>query len=321
MAKYHRPRRGSLAFSPRKRAKKEVCRIRRETRVEGKLLQGFAGYKAGMTHVLVRDSIKGSPTYGQDVFTPVTVIEAPPMRVEGVRIYRVTPYGLKALTEAWKEQQLSRIEDAIAKYDGDELELRVIAATQPALISGVPKKKSDVMELMMSGDVNRDYDYVKERLNGEISVKDVFEAGDFVDVTAVTRGKGFQGPVKRWGVKIQNAKAQRAGRGRHVGTLGPWRPARVRWFVPQAGQTGYHQRTEYNKLILKIGEDGSEITPEGGFVKYGIVRNEYLLLKGSVPGPKKRLIRMNLSIRPHPEFRSSEITFICTASQQGCRKA
>ena len=56
------------------------------------------------------------------------------------------------------------------------------------------------------------------------------------------------------------------------------------------GQMGYHQRTEYNKLILKISDNLDEINPKSGFKGYGLVRTKYILLDGSVPGPRKRLI-------------------------------
>ena len=46
---------------------------------------------------------------------------------------------------------------------------------------------------------------------------------------------------------------------------------------------GFHQRTEYNKLIMKIGNNGSEITPKGGFLRYGVINTEYVIVKGSVP--------------------------------------
>jgi len=102
-----------------------------------------------------------------------------------------------------------------------------------------------------------------------------------------------------------------------VGAIGGWRPRRVRWRVPQMGQTGYHQRTEYNKRVMKIGVSDEAITPKGGFVRYGTVTNEYLVLKGSVPGPKKRLIRISHAIRPHPRQGVPEIIAISTRSQQG----
>jgi large subunit ribosomal protein L3 len=69
-----------------------------------------------------------------------------------------------------------------------------------------------------------------------------------------------------------------------------------------AGQLGFQTRTELNKRILKIGENGEEINPKGGFKNYGIVKTNYLLLEGSVPGPKKRLVRLRAAIRP-PKIR------------------
>jgi large subunit ribosomal protein L3 len=324
MAKRHRPRRGSLAFSPRKRARSETCRIKREDRAVGRVLQGFAGYKAGMTHLVLNDDYSHSLTKGMEIAVPATIIETPPMRVVGFRLYKDTNYGKRAITEAWagaatgEGGDLSAMEEIITKSeDNQALSLHLIASTAPKVVSGVPKKKQDLMEIKMSGEVDKDLEYAKEAFGKELKINDVIKEGDFVDVTAVTTGKGTQGPVKRWGIMIQNAKAKRSGRGRHVGAIGGWTPRRVRWRVPQLGQTGYQQRTEYNKRIMKVGENGEEITPKGGFVKYGIVRNEYIVLKGSVPGPKKRLVRISHAIRPHPKLGVPEIDYISTKSQQG----
>ena len=56
----------------------------------------------------------------------------------------------------------------------------------------------------------------------------------------------------------------------------------------KGGQTGFHQRTEFNKRVLKISHpEEDEITPSGGFLHYGEVRNSYVLIEGSVPGPLK----------------------------------
>src|SRR5437879_7539509 len=84
---------------------------------------------------------------------------------------------------------------------------------------------------------------------------------------------------------------------RNIGTIKNIQPGYVRPTVPQGDQFGYHQRTEYNKRILKIGEKGDEITPNGGFLSYGMVRNPYVLLHGSIPGPAKRLIRLRDAAR------------------------
>ena len=147
-------------------------------------------------------------------------------------------------------------------------------------------------------------------------MSEVFKEGEYVDVSAITKGKGFQGPVKRWGIKILPRKT-RKGR-RQVGSIGPWTPARIMWTVPMAGQMGYHQRTEYNKRILKIGDDGKEVTPRGGFLRYGPIRSDYVVLAGSVPGPTKRLVHLRQAIRPKTaEISTPTITHISTVSQQG----
>jgi large subunit ribosomal protein L3 len=82
---------------------------------------------------------------------------------------------------------------------------------------------------------------------------------------------------------------------------------------------GYHQRTEYNKRILKIGENGKEITPAGGFPNYGEIRNQYIIIHGSIPGPAKRLIRLRDAVRYQKgvKVEKPEITYISTMSKQG----
>jgi len=302
MPKKHRPRRGSLAYSPRKRAKKPVATIKNYPSVEKPKVMGFAGYKAGMTHVIMLDDVPHSMTEGREIPVPVTVLETPPLKVVGIRIYKYTDYGKKCLAKG--------------KEDGDEV--CVLLATKPEVASGVPKKKPELMECRVGGNFKESLAYAKSLAGKEILITDVFSEGETVDVAAVSKGKGTEGPVKRWGVMIQPAKAQRSSRGRHVGSLGPWHPAHVSWRVPQLGQMGYHQRTEYNKRILKIGADGKEITPNGGFIRYGIVRNSYILIKGSIPGPAKRLIRLRPMIRGVAEKpRVPKITYISTESKQG----
>ncbi len=327
--KWHRPRRGSLAFSPRKRASSIIPRIRAwPVSSETKLL-GFAGYKAGMTHVVMVDDRKNSPTYGEEIVAPVTVIETPPMKVMGIRVYRNTAYGLQIAAEVWADkldQHLSRrvnlpkkAKDAESLKEIDGLaEVRVITYTQPYKMTGVPKKVPDVMEQKVGGEAEEALDYAISILGKEVKVNDVFNEGAFIDVLGITKGKGFQGPVKRWGVITLDAKHARSSKHRRVGTLGPWNPHHVRWTVPQAGQMGFHQRTEFNKRILKIGENGEEITPNGGFPHYGVVRNEYVLVSGSVPGSVKRLIRMRDAIRPPAEsYEGVNLLYVSTTSKQG----
>ncbi|MCD6473891.1 MAG: 50S ribosomal protein L3 [Thermoplasmata archaeon] len=328
MAQHSKPKRGSHAFSPRKRARSIVPTIRSWPSDNGAskpYLQGFAGYKAGMTHVLVVDYRPTSTTSGQQVFVPVTVLETPPMKIFALRLYQKTPYGMKSLTEIWADgDAIKELQDVIPvpkkkkekevkQYD----DIRVLAMTEPWKITGVPQKKPHIMEIRVGGASLEDrFKYANELLGKEVTIKDVFKEGDMMDAIAVTKGKGFQGAVKRWGVKLLHHKNRK--HRRMIGTLGPWL-SWVRPTVPQAGQMGFHKRTEYNKRILKIGENGEEITPDGGFPHYGIVRNEYVIVHGSLPGSVKRIIRMRHAIRyiKGVKVEMPEITYISTTSKQG----
>lgn len=328
--KEHRPKRGSLAFSPRKRAKRIVPRIRNWPECKEVRLQGFAGYKAGMTHVVMIDDRKNSLSYGEEIIIPVTVLETPPMKIAGIRIYEETQYGLKILEEFWSnsldpfldrrvkipKKSIDVDLDKIREIEGDEV--RVLTYTQPYLLTGVPKKVPDLMEQRVGGSFKEALEYAISKLGKEIAISEVFKEGDIVDVSAITKGKGFEGVVKRWGVITMNAKHARSSKGRRVGTLGPWTPHKIRWTVPQYGQMGFHQRLEFNKRILKIGNNGEEITPKGGFPHYGVVRNSYVLIAGSVPGSVKRLVRIRDAIRPpKAEFAGVNLVYVSTSSKQG----
>jgi large subunit ribosomal protein L3 len=283
-----------------------------------------------MTHVMMVDDTPNSPTQGLEISVPVTVVEAPAMKIAAVRTYRNTPYGKRVVGETWfaavsgdlaKRAPIPKkpAHGPVTVEDSDEI--RVLAYTSPAGVSGIPRKTPELMEMPVGGDdAHAAYEYGHDMLGKEIAAADVFKEGMLIDVTAITKGKGVQGPVKRWGVTIQDRKAFRGGKGRHIGNLGPWNPARVRWTVPQLGQMGYQQRTEYNKRILQIGSDGAAVTPAGGFIRYGLVRRAYLLLQGSIPGPSKRLIRMRPAVRPTPAASSMpELTYVSLQSKQGVR--
>ncbi len=334
MPEKEHPRRGSLAHAPKKRSKKEKPRVRNWPEESEVGLLGFAGYKAGMTHVFMIDDHPGRHTEGQEVNVPVTILEVPPIRICGIRIYGKDFEGEKALTEVWTEETSDDLEKTVEipddydqetafenaeKFleDGKVEDIVILFHTQPKL-SSVPKKKPEVMELQIGGEsIDEKWDYAKEILGDEISFSETFDEGKYSDVFAITKGKGFEGPVQRWGVKVQPRKVQQARR--HTGVLGPWRPARIMRTVPTSGQEGYHQRMEYNKRILKIGEDGEEVTPEGGFLRFGEIQTDFILIKGSVPGPTKRLIFLRKPMRPKEEVPTNppEITYIDTSSQQG----
>jgi len=274
-------------------------------------LLGFMGYKAGTTHVYMVEDKPASPDFGKETAHTATILDTPPIVICALRAYTKTSDGLKTLTESWMknppddfdrlltlpenfnpETTLKKMEENLEKI----AEFRFLASTQPRL-AGVPKKKPELMEIKVDGGSIKDqFTYVKKLLGKTISVADVFKEGQFLDVISVTKGKGWQGPVKRWGVRIRSRKSRKTKRG--VGTLGPWNPRRVLYTVPRAGQMGYHQRTEYNKRILKVGTNGNEVTPKGGFLRYGPIKGTYMLIDGSLPGPAKRLIRLRCPARP-----------------------
>ena len=332
--KKHAPKHGSLAYSPRKRAKRLLARIRYwpEIETDTPRLLGFIGYKAGMTHVFTIEDRKRSPNYGKEIIRPATVLETPPMLICAIRAYAKTPYGFRTFTEAWMkdppeelervftvpenfntEENLKKIEENLEKI----AKIRVIAITQPKQAS-VPKKKPEVAEIEVGGGtIQQQYEYTKNLLGRTVTPAEIFKEGQYIDVIAVSTGKGFQGPVKRWGITILQHKGRKTKRG--VATLGPWKPTRVMYSVPRAGQMGFHQRTEYNKRILKIGADGKEITPKGGFIRYGIIRGAYMLIEGSIPGTEKRPIRLRYPARPpkHVAEEPPQMTYVSLESPQG----
>jgi large subunit ribosomal protein L3 len=342
--KKHAPRRGSLGVRPRKRAARLVPRVKTWPEVESQnpLPLAFLAYKAGMTHAYVIDDTPGALTHGREIFVPVTVLEAPPMVVAAVRVYGYDPnIGLYSLGEAWAQPEdlkqkysldIDRVIPRLRVPDTDKAaeklrslvdsvyDVRVIAMTQPRLVGGLSKKKPDVLEIKIGGGdgIAARLEYALSLLGGALKVSDVFREGQFVDVIAVTKGKGFQGVIKRYGVKeLPRWHKHRKGSRSGPGTRGP--ATTFSWSeVPQPGQTGFHRRTEYNKRILRIGENGYEVTPAGGFLHYGIVNSTYVMLAGSIPGTPKRPVVLRHPVRPHwtPEA-PPKITYISLQSKQG----
>jgi large subunit ribosomal protein L3 len=334
--KKHAPRHGSLAYLPRKRAAEIKGRVRnwKDSGDEINFL-GFAGFKAGMTHLTYIEDQKNSPYYGKELMKPVTILEVPPLILIGIRIYNEDEYGKYIIGEIFSSNFNQYLERKLnvpnpEKYDSQKLkekllnkldntsEIRGIFQTQPYL-SSIPRKKPDIIEIKLNSirDPKREFNYAFEKLGEQLRARDILIEGELIDIIAITKGKGFQGPVKRYGIKIlprKNSKVRRA-----VACIGPWHPARVLYTVPRPGQLGFHQRTEYHKRIMLIGENEEEINPKGGLINYGKIKGDYLIILGTVPGPKKRLIRIRKTIRQIKSFeaQSPEITFISRESQQG----
>jgi large subunit ribosomal protein L3 len=309
MPQIRKPRKGSLQFWPRKRAKRHYARVKYWAPFNEPKPLGFAGYKVGMTHALFTDTRKTSVTKGMEVSFPTTVIECPPLKVSSVRFYKKTNSGSTLISEVFADKldkELSRkipIPKKIKKKIEDTKDfddIMLLVYTQPKL-TGIGKKKPELFEIAIGGKKEDKLKYAKEKLGKEITVNDVLKQGQQIDVHAITKGKGYQGPVKRFRIGLKPHKSEKSRR--QPGSLGGWsEQGHVMWRVAHAGQMGYQQRTEYNKLILKIGNKPTEINPKGGFLSYGLVKNDYILVKGGVIGPKKRVIRLNYAIRPNKKI-------------------
>ncbi|MGI0085350.1 MAG: 50S ribosomal protein L3, partial [Nitrososphaerales archaeon] len=147
------------------------------------------------------------------------------------------------------------------------------------------------------GDITKQFAFLKDLLGKEVKIDQVFQKGVEVDVAAITKGKGIEGPITRWGVKKKQHKSRKSVRA--LGTLGPISPATIMYTVPRAGQMGFHQRLARNSRVLAIGNaQQNPITPSGGFLHFGEVRGDYMIIRGSIPGPVKRLVDLRLPIYP-----------------------
>jgi large subunit ribosomal protein L3e len=233
--------------------------------------------------------------------------------------------------------EVKRRLDYIRKYADV---VRVIAHSQVKKIKNLRMKKAHVMEIQINGgNVADKVDFGYKLFEKPVTVKNVFNANECIDTIAVTKGHGKKGVVSRYGVAKLPRKTHRGLR--RVACIGSWHPGRVRYSVARHGQKGFHHRTEIHKKIYRIGDaieydaDGKptkfnastdfdltakSITPMGGFVRYGVVKQDYIMIRGSCPGPKKRPITLRKPIvTPNSSIAKEDISlkFIDTSSQYG----
>jgi len=339
-------------------------------------LTAFIGYKAGMTHILRELEKPGSKAHKKEIVEAVTIIETPPMMGVGVVGYKKTLNGLQAIGTAWasnlseecrrrfyknwfrakkdKKDKKAANGKAFTKYakkfadksDVVTLEklkknadvIRLIAHTQIHKLKK-RQKKAHIMEIQVNGgDIPAKVDFCTNSFEKEISVDNVFAKDEMIDTIGVTKGRGTEGVITRWGITRLPRKTHRGLR--KVACIGAWHPARVSYTVARVGQNGYHHRTETNKKVYQIGKlqqkDNGEIidntcktntdltekgiTPMGGFVRYGPIRNDYMMIKGSCPGPVKRPITLRKSLHPPVNSDAAEtvtLKFIDTSSKFG----
>jgi len=323
-------------------------------------LTAFMGYKAGMNQIVREVDRSGAKLHKKEVVEAVTVLETPPMYVVGIVGYVATPTGLRTLTTVWahtlSEEFMRRLyknwyrskKKAFTKYtkkygtdEGQksiarELEkiakycsvVRVIAHTQIRLVK-LRQKRAHIMEIQVNGGTSTEkVAFAKKLLEQQVNVDSVFGVNELIDTLAATKGKGYEGVTTRWGTTRLPRKTHKGLR--KVACIGAWHPSGVRYSVARAGQNGYHHRTEVNKKIYYIGKKGDcktefdltskKITPVGGYPHYGEVNEDYIMIRGSCPGVRKRVITLRKSIVPITNRTAQEqitLKFIDTASTFG----
>jgi len=209
--------------------------------------------------------------------------------------------------------------------------IRVIAHTD-ILAVRLRQKKADIMEIQVNGgNVEDKINFAKGLLEKQVRFSDVFAQNEMTDIIGASRGHGNEGVTTRWGTTRLPRKTHRGLR--KVACIGSWHPSRLPYTVARAGQNGYHHRTELNKKIYRIGLKETEndattdtdlteknITPLGGFPHYGVINNDWVMLKGGIIGPKKRVITFRKTMRPNTSIAAREeitLSFIDTASKFG----
>lgn len=303
------PRKGSLQFWPRKRAAKFLPRVNWSTITNTSTpIKGIICYKAGMASALVKDNTPNSMTKGKKIAIPVTILECPGAKIFSVRFYKngivhseyVNEHLDKELKKKVKvpKKNLKKLEE-FKEYDDITLILYSVVKK-----TGI-KKTPDLLEVGLSGSVEEKLTFVKEHLQKEMSIVDIFSSGQLVDVRGLTKGKGFQGPVKRFGITLRQHKSEKGVR--KVGSIGPWHPARVTFRTPMAGQLGMFSRISYNKKIIALGKGDERMK---GIKNYGDVKTDYIILAGSIQGPSKRQLAVTCAMRPTKDQMKKQYEFV-----------
>ena len=314
--KHGQPRRGSLAYSPRGRAKSMEARIRAWPQVDSDepRLLAHAGFKAGCVQLVSIDEREHVPNHGKQVVTLGTVIVTPPLVIVGIRGYVRDVNGRHARFDVFTKDAPKNLEKVIKikpdDVDIDEAEklltkvkeIYAIVTITPRLV-GLEQKSPYIFEVgVKGGDIQKQFAFVKDLLWIEVKFDEVFENGTYVDTAAITKGKGWQCFIYRWGAKRKQHKSRKTVR--ELGSLGPITPQNVMYTVPRAGQTGFHQRIEYNKRIIVMSNtliEEFEINPDGVFKHFWNVTGDFIIVKGSVPGTYRRLIKLRKQIRKEPK--------------------
>lgn len=225
-------------------------------------MKGILGRKIGMTQVFTTDG----------KLIPVTVVEATPNVVLQKKTVATDGY------------------DAIQVGFEDKREKLATKAHKGHVAKAGTAPKRFIREFrydeMMSYEVGQ-----------EIKV-DSFVAGEVVDVTGTSKGKGYQGVIKRHGQHI-GPKGHGSGAHRIVGSMGPIAPNRIAPGKKLPGQMGSVRRTVQNLEIIAVD-----------------VENNVLLIKGSIPGPKKGLVVVKSAIKANGKVNPAEDLIIYETEEE-----
>ncbi|MBX2807958.1 MAG: 50S ribosomal protein L3 [Cellvibrionaceae bacterium] len=193
---------------------------------------GLVGRKSGMTRVFADDGVS----------IPVTVIEVEPNRV--TQIKRLESDGYDAVQVTLGSRRPSRVSKSlVGHYSKADVEAGSVLRELPGAVDDAVV------------------------LGAELTVAG-FEAGQIVDVTGVSKGKGFAGGVKRWNFRMQDATHGNSLSHRAPGSIGQCQtPGRVFKGKKMAGQMGAKRVTVQNLEVVKVD-----------------VERNLLLIKGAVPG-------------------------------------
>ncbi len=201
-------------------------------------MKGILGRKLGMTQVFTADGN----------LIPVTVIEVEPNIV--LQKKNVETDGYQALQLGYQDKKESR-------------------ASKPEI--GHAKKAGSAPKQYIREVRTDEMDY---EMGQEVKV-DIFSAGDMVDVTGISKGKGYTGTIKRYHAHMLMESHGTGPTHRHVGSLATTgrNNGRIEKNTPMPGHDGSLKTTNQNLEVIKVDAD-----------------QNYMLVKGNVPGPKRGLV-------------------------------
>ena len=260
-------------------------------------MKGFIAYKAGMTSLVVLDNTAHSMSKGKKIVIPATILECPPLKIYSVRLYKNGIVAKEIHAENPDKEMKRKIKFAKVKKhkmedvkaeDFDDVRLIVYSQVKKTGL----KKTPDVSEIGIGGSMEEKLAFAREHMNKEISVLDVLQKGQLIDLRGLTKGKGLVGPVKRMGITLKSHKSEKGQR--RPGSIGPWHPARTTFRVAMAGQMGMFTRAIYNNKVIALGKAEGKFN---GIKNYGDVKTDYILVRGSVQGPAKRQLIITNPLR------------------------